>query len=87
MRAGAAPRGRAGHVASGVGDLRWERDSVVMCGQVLELTGREACGGLSPVMRGTQERVLQLVLRAADYEAIEVVVYRLRKLAHTGMCR
>lgn len=77
-----------------VGDLRWERDSgaFYVRDEVLELTRREAalleCLIARPGHAVSKERLFELVFPGAadvQYEAIEVVVYRLRKkLAHTG---
>jgi two-component system, OmpR family, response regulator TctD len=77
-----------------VGDLRFERDSgAIYCrDQVLELTPRESAL-LQALMAKpghaiSKERLFELVFPGeveVQYEAIEVVVYRLRKkLVHTG---
>src|SRR5512132_2893104 len=77
-----------------VGELRLERQSgaVYFREQVLELTPRETA--LLQALMGrpghavTKEKLFELVFPGeadVQYEAIEVVVYRLRKkLAHTG---
>jgi two-component system, OmpR family, response regulator TctD len=77
-----------------VGALRLERDSgaVYFRDQVLELTPRETALLQSLMARPghavSKERLFELVFPGeaeVQYEAIEVVVYRLRrKLAHTG---
>ena len=77
-----------------VGALRLERDSgaVYYRDQVLELTPRETALLQSLMARPghavSKERLFELVFPGeaeVQYEAIEVVVYRLRrKLAHTG---
>ena len=76
------------------GSLRYEKDSgaVYFRDQVLDLTPREAA--LLQALMGrpghavSKERLFELVFPGesdVQYEAIEVVVYRLRKkLAHTG---
>jgi DNA-binding response OmpR family regulator len=76
------------------GALRYERDSgaVYFRDQVLELTPREAALLQALMARPghavSKERLFELVFPGesdVQYEAIEVVVYRLRKkLAHTG---
>lgn len=78
-----------------VGELRYEKDSgaVYFRDQVMELTPRELAL-LQPLMAKpghavAKERLFELVFpgeQDVQYEAIEVVVYRLRKkLAHTGV--
>jgi two-component system response regulator TctD len=76
------------------GPLRCDRDSgaIYLRDQVMELTPREAALLQALMARPghavSKERLFELVFPAEDdvqYEAIEVVVYRLRKkLAHTG---
>jgi two-component system, OmpR family, response regulator TctD len=77
-----------------VGGLHWDRDSgaIHWQGQVLELAPRELALlhalMAKPGHAVPKERLFELVFPGEDdvqYEAIEVVVYRLRKkLAHTG---
>ncbi len=77
-----------------LGDLRWERDSgaFYVRDEVLELTPREAALLQALMARPghavSKEKLFELVFPGeadVQYEAIEVVVYRLRKkLAHTG---
>ena len=77
-----------------VGALRYERDSgaIYFRDEVLELTPREAALLQALMARPghavSKERLFELVFPGeadVQYEAIEVVVYRLRKkLAHTG---
>jgi len=77
-----------------LGDLRHERDSgaFYVHDEVLELTPRETALLQALMARPghavSKERLFELVFPGAadvQYEAIEVVVYRLRrKLAHTG---
>jgi two-component system response regulator TctD len=77
-----------------VGELRFERDSgAFYCrNEILELTPREAALLQALIARPghavSKEKLFELVFPGAtdvQYEAIEVVVYRLRKkLAHTG---
>jgi two-component system response regulator TctD len=88
--AGAGPA----DAAPRVGELRYERDSgAFYCrDEVLELTPRESALLQALMARPghavSKERLFELVFPGAadvQYEAIEVVVYRLRKkLAHTG---
>ena len=76
------------------GALRYEKDSgaIYFRDQVLELTPRETALLQALMARPghavSKERLFELVFPGQDdvqYEAIEVVVYRLRKkLAHTG---
>ncbi|MDB5943316.1 MAG: two-component system response regulator [Ramlibacter sp.] len=76
------------------GPLRCDRDSgaIYLRDQVMELTPREAALLQALMARPghavSKERLFELVFPGEDdvqYEAIEVVVYRLRKkLAHTG---
>jgi two-component system response regulator TctD len=90
----AGTAGAAGAAAPRVGDLRLERDSgAFYCrNEILELTPREAALLQALIARPghavSKERLFELVFPGAtdvQYEAIEVVVYRLRKkLAHTG---
>jgi two-component system response regulator TctD len=78
-----------------VGNLRYEKDSgaIYHRDQVLELTPRELALLQSLIAKPghavSKERLFELVFpNEADvqYEAVEVVVYRLRKkLAHTGV--
>ncbi|MDB5850243.1 MAG: two-component system response regulator, partial [Rhodoferax sp.] len=78
-----------------VGALRFEKDSgaVYHRDQVLELTPRELALlqtlMAKPGHAVAKERLFELVFpgeQNVQYEAIEVVVYRLRKkLAHTGV--
>jgi len=87
-----APAGRAGD--GGPGGLRWDRESgaIHWRDEILELPPREAALLQALLARPghavTKERLFELVFPGeADvhYEAIEVVVYRLRKkLAPTG---
>jgi two-component system response regulator TctD len=89
---GAAAAAGAGPVVAGA--LRYEKDSgaVYFRDQVLELTPREAALLQALMARPghavSKERLFELVFPGesdVQYEAIEVVVYRLRKkLAHTG---
>lgn len=77
-----------------VGDLRYERDSgaVYFREEILELTPRESALLQALMARPghavSKEKLFELVFPGAadvQYEAIEVVVYRLRKkVAHTG---
>jgi len=77
-----------------VGDLRCDRHSgaIYFRDQVLELTPREAALLQALMLRAghavTKEKLFELVFPGetdVQYEAIEVVVYRLRKkLVHTG---
>jgi two-component system response regulator TctD len=89
--------GAAGAAGAGpgvAGALRYEKDSgaVYFRDQVLELTPREAALLQALMARPghavSKERLFELVFPGesdVQYEAIEVVVYRLRKkLAHTG---
>ncbi len=78
-----------------VGDLRYERDSgaIYHRDEVLELTPRELALMhalmAKPGHAVSKERLFELVFPGeaeVQYEAIEVVVYRLRKkLTHTGV--
>ena len=89
---GAAPAD--GHAPVIAGALRYERDSgaIYFRDQVLELTPREAALLQALMARPghavAKERLFELVFPGesdVQYEAVEVVVYRLRKkLAHTG---
>ena len=88
------PGAAAGATAVVAGTLRYEKDSgaIYFRGQVLELTPREAALLQALMARPghavSKERLFELVFPGesdVQYEAIEVVVYRLRKkLAHTG---
>lgn len=87
-----APPTAASHA---VGDLRYDRDSgaIYHRDEVLELTPRELALMhalmVKPGHAVSKERLFELVFPGeadVQYEAIEVVVYRLRKkLAHTGV--
>jgi two-component system response regulator TctD len=89
-----APAGRALPDA-GVGGLSWDRESgaIHWRGEILELAPRESAllqGLLSrPGHAVPKERLFELVFPGeteVQYEAIEVVAYRLRKkLGHTGV--
>ncbi|SFU56000.1 two component transcriptional regulator, winged helix family [Polaromonas sp. YR568] len=78
-----------------VGNLRYEKDSgaIYHRDQVLELTPRELALLQSLIAKPghavSKERLFELVFPGetdVQYEAVEVVVYRLRKkLAHTGV--
>jgi two-component system response regulator TctD len=78
-----------------LGELRYEKDSGAFYrrDQVLELTPREAALLQALLARPghavSKERLFELVFSDepdVQYEAVEVVVYRLRKkLAHTGV--
>jgi two-component system response regulator TctD len=88
-----APAGPAAE--GGIGGLHWDRESgaIHWRDEILELAPREAA--LLQALLGRpghavpKERLFELVFPGAtevQYEAIEVVVYRLRKkLAHTGV--
>jgi two-component system response regulator TctD len=79
----------------GVGGLRWDKDSgaIYWRDEVLELTPRELAllHGLlaKPGQAVSKEKLFELVFPGeadVQYEAIEVVMYRLRKkLSHTGI--
>lgn len=95
-RRSATPGGEAAQQAQqALGGLRWERDSgaIYHRDQVLELTPRESALlqalMAKPGHAVSKERLFELVFPGEDevqYEAIEVVVYRLRKkLVHTGV--
>lgn len=87
--------GAAPAAEPGIGGLRWDRESgaVHWRDEILELAPREAAllhGLLArPGHAVTKERLFELVFPGetdVQYEAIEVVVYRLRKkLAPTGV--
>ena len=89
---GSAPG--ASNAAVTAGALRYDQDSgaIYLRDQVLELTPREAALLQAVMARPghavSKERLFELVFPGesdVQYEAIEVVVYRLRKkLAHTG---
>jgi two-component system response regulator TctD len=91
-RPDAPPAGRQAPVVAGA--LRYDKDSgaIYLRDQVLELTPREAALLQALMARPghavSKERLFELVFPGeseVQYEAIEVVVYRLRKkLAHTG---
>ncbi len=78
-----------------VGHLRYEKESgaIYHQGQVLELTPRELALLQTLIVKPghavSKERLFELVFPGeadVQYEAVEVVVYRLRKkLAHTGV--
>ena len=78
-----------------VGNLRYEKDSgaIYYRDQVLELTPRELALLQTLIVKPghavSKERLFELVFPGeadVQYEAVEVVVYRLRKkLAHTGV--
>jgi len=78
-----------------VGDLRYEKESgaIYHQGLVLELTPRELALLQALIIKPghavSKERLFELVFPGesdVQYEAVEVVVYRLRKkLAHTGV--
>ncbi|MHB1198654.1 MAG: response regulator transcription factor [Polaromonas sp.] len=78
-----------------VGDLRYEKESgaIYHQGLVLELTPRELALLQALIVKPghavSKERLFELVFPGesdVQYEAVEVVVYRLRKkLAHTGV--
>ncbi|HEY3049595.1 MAG TPA: response regulator transcription factor [Polaromonas sp.] len=78
-----------------VGDLRYEKESgaIYHRDQVLELTPRELALLQTLIVKPghavSKERLFELVFPGetdVQYEAVEVVVYRLRKkLAHTGV--
>jgi two-component system response regulator TctD len=91
-------RSQAGPTAAladpGIGGLRWDRQSgaIHFRDEILELAPRETALLQALLARPghavPKERLFELVFPGAtevQYEAIEVVVYRLRKkLAHTG---
>jgi two-component system response regulator TctD len=91
----AEPRAEEAHKPLRLGALRMERDSgaVYFRDEVLELTPRETA--LLQALMGrpghavSKEQLFELVFPGeadVQYEAVEVVVYRLRKkLAHTGI--
>ncbi len=89
-----APAGRAGS-EPGLGGLHWDRESgaIHWRDQILELAPREAALLQALLARPghavPKERLFELVFPGeadVQYEAIEVVVYRLRKkLAPTGV--
>jgi two-component system response regulator TctD len=90
-------RGAAGPASSegGIGGLHWDRESgaIYWRDEILELAPREAALLQALLARPghavPKERLFELVFPGehdVHYEAIEVVVYRLRKkLAHTGV--
>jgi two-component system, OmpR family, response regulator TctD len=90
-------RAPAGRVASepGIGGLSWDRESgaIHWRDEILELAPRESALLQALLARPghavPKERLFELVFPGeteVQYEAIEVVVYRLRKkLAHTGV--
>ena len=92
-RGDAAPAPAAGSLS--VGALRYDRDSgaIYHRDQVMELTPRELAlmhaVMAKPGHAVSKEKLFELVFPGeadVQYEAIEVVVYRLRKkLAHTGV--
>ncbi len=91
----AEPRAEEPHKPLRLGALRMERDNgaVYFRDEVLELTPRETA--LLQALMGrpghavSKEKLFELVFPGeadVQYEAVEVVVYRLRKkLAHTGI--
>ncbi|MDE2605375.1 MAG: response regulator transcription factor [Burkholderiales bacterium] len=89
-----APAGRAGAAETGPGGLAWDRESgaIHWRDEILELAPREAALLQALLARPghavPKERLFELVFPGeadVQYEAIEVVVYRLRrKIAHTG---
>jgi len=90
-----APTGSDAHEGPSVGSLRLDKDSgaIYWRDEVLELAPRELALMQALIAKQGQavskERLFELVFPAegdVQYEAIEVVVYRLRKkLAHTGV--
>jgi len=89
------PSGSDAHEGPSVGSLRLDKDSgaIYWRDEVLELAPRELALMQALIAKQGQavskERLFELVFPAegdVQYEAIEVVVYRLRKkLAHTGV--
>ena len=90
-----APAGQPPPAEPGIGGLHWDRPSgaIHFRDEILELAPRETAllqGLLArPGHAVPKERLFELVFPGeteVQYEAIEVVVYRLRKkLAHTGV--
>jgi two-component system, OmpR family, response regulator TctD len=90
-----APAGRSGGAEAGPGGLLWDRESgaIHWRDEILELAPREAALLQALLARPghavPKERLFELVFPGeadVQYEAIEVVVYRLRrKIAHTGV--
>ncbi|MBL0394889.1 response regulator [Ramlibacter monticola] len=90
-----APAGQPAAVDPGIGGLHWDRQSgaIHFRDEILELAPREAALLQALLARPghavPKERLFELVFPGeadVQYEAIEVVVYRLRKkLAHTGV--
>ncbi|HET8744330.1 MAG TPA: response regulator [Ramlibacter sp.] len=90
-----APPGQAASADPGIGGLHWDRESgaIHFRDEILELAPREAALLQALLARPghavPKERLFELVFPGeteVQYEAIEVVVYRLRKkLAHTGV--
>ncbi|SFC43607.1 two component transcriptional regulator, winged helix family [Polaromonas sp. OV174] len=91
----AAPSTETGPSQQLVGDLRYEKESgaIYHRDQVLELTPRELALLQTLIVKPghavSKERLFELVFPGetdVQYEAVEVVVYRLRKkLSHTGV--
>jgi two-component system, OmpR family, response regulator TctD len=94
-RRGSAPGAEPAPSPQQMGALRYEKESgaVYHRDQVLELTPREAALLQAlmarPAHAVSKEKLFELVFPGeadVQYEAVEVVVYRLRKkLAHTGV--
>ena len=94
-RGGVSSRAESGPAATIVGALRYEKESGAIYheGLVLELTPRELALlqalMVKPSHAVSKEKLFELVFPGevdVQYEAIEVVVYRLRKkLLHTGV--
>ena len=94
-RSGASSRAESGPAATIVGTLRYEKESGAIYheGMVLELTPRELALlqalMVKPGHAVSKEKLFELVFPGevdVQYEAIEVVVYRLRKkLLHTSV--
>jgi len=90
-----APAGQAAAAEPGIGGLHWDRESgaIHFRDEILELAPRETALLQALLARPghavPKERLFELVFPGeseVQYEAIEVVVYRLRKkLAHTGV--
>jgi two-component system response regulator TctD len=90
-----APAGQAPQPEAGIGGLHWDRESgaIHFRDEILELAPRETALLQALLARPghavPKERLFELVFPGetdVQYEAIEVVVYRLRKkLAHTGV--
>jgi len=94
-RSGDTPEARSGASAIVLGAIRYEKESgaIYLNGEVMEFTPRELALMhallAQPGHAVTKERLYELVFPGqldVQYEAIEVVVYRLRKkLAGTGL--